>query len=218
MRRWLWFNSLALAMFGAFLVFIVLQAVFGWQYSNDQAADFGGQAQSFWSYLGTGDFVEATFENWESEFLQIGSYIMLTAFLVQKGSPESNPLDGKDDNPEDPAEVKPDSPRPVRRGGPALAVYSHSLSIVIFGLFLVSFVLHVLGGTAAHNEEAALIGQPAISVGEFFGSSEFWFQSMQNWQSEFLSVGVLIVATIVLRERNSAQSKKVAEPHAATGT
>ena len=216
MRRRLWLNGLALVMFGAFLIFIVLQSVTGWRSSNSEREVFGAPPESYMEYVASGDFVEATFENWESEFLQIGSYVLLTAFLVQKGSPESNPVEGNEEDPEQDAE--PDSPGPVKRGGAVLKLYENSLSLVIFALFVLSFVLHLLGGTAAFNEEQQLWHQPTVSVREFFFSSDFWFQSMQNWQSEFLSVGVLIVLGIFLRQRKSSQSKPVATPHSETGT
>jgi hypothetical protein len=216
-RRWLWLNALALVMFGAFLVFITLQTVFGWQANNEELVQFHHPAQSLLSYLASGDFVEATFENWESEFLQMGSYVVLTAFLVQRGSPESNPLSGPDDDPRDPGQVSDDSPAPVRRGGAALTLYQNSLAVLLFALFALSFTLHLLGGHAAYDDEQALMGQPSISLLSFLGHPQFWFQSMQNWQSEFLSVGVLIVAGIYLRQHNSSQSKKVAEPHYVTG-
>jgi hypothetical protein len=67
MRRWLWFNSLSLAMFAAFLVFIVLQSVFGWQVRNEELTLAGHTADSYWHYLHTGHFGEAVFESWESE-------------------------------------------------------------------------------------------------------------------------------------------------------
>src|SRR5688572_22794180 len=109
MRRWLWFNALSLVMFGAFLVFVVLQSVFGWQAENAELADFGQPAMSYGAYLISGDFIEAVFENWESEFLQMGSYVLLTAFLLQKGSPESAPLEGTGDDPYDPEQIEDDS-------------------------------------------------------------------------------------------------------------
>jgi hypothetical protein len=218
MRRWLTFNGLALVMFGAFLVFLVLQTVFGWQAHNSDLADFGRPAIGYGSYLASGDAAEATFENWESEFLQIGSYALLTAFLVQRGSAESKPLDAAGQ--QAPARAdrdEPKAPGPVRRGGLMLRLYEHSLSIALLGLFVLSFLLHLLGGTAAYNEEQSWHGQPRVSVGEFFTNSEFWFQSMQNWQSEFVAVGLLVVLTIFLRQRGSSQSKPVAAPHEQTG-
>ncbi|MCO1578510.1 hypothetical protein M8C13_22410 [Crossiella sp. SN42] len=213
-RHWLWLNGLSLVMFGSFLIFLVLQSVFGWQANNNELADFGRPALAYWDYVLSGDFGEQTFENWESEFLQMGSYVLLTAFLVQKGSPESNPLDGYKD-PE--SRPHPDAPAPVKRGGWVLKLYENSLGLALIGMFLLSFTLHLLTGTAAYNDQQSLHGKPPVGVGEFLGSSEFWSQSMQNWQSEFLAVGVLIVFTIFLRQRNSAQSKNVAEPHHETG-
>jgi hypothetical protein len=218
MRRWLRRNALSLVMFGSFLVFLALQSVFGWEANNQNLVEHGAQAESYLSYLAGGEFVEATFENWESEFLQMAAFVLLTAFLVQKGSPESNPLDqGTDEGTDEGEPVTVASPMPVKRGGMVLRVYEHSLSLALFGLFALSFVLHLLGGTAAYNDEQALHGQPLISVVQFLTMPQFWFQSMQNWQSEFLSVGVLIVLGIVLRQRRSSQSKPVEAPHAETG-
>jgi hypothetical protein len=219
MGRWIRQNALSLVMFGAFAVFLVLQTIFGWQANNEDLTQHGAPAESYLSYLGSGEFVEATFENWESEFLQMGAYVLLTAFLLQKGSPESKPINeqGDADTSGDAQPVTADSPGPVKRGGAVKKLYENSLSLALFGLFAVSFVLHLLGGAAAYNEEQSLHGGPAISVAEFLGHPQFWFQSMQNWQSEFLSVGVLIVLGIVLRQRGSSQSKPVEAPHARTG-
>ena len=213
MNRWAKLNALALVMFGAFLVFLVLQSVFGWESNNQDLMDHGAPAQSYLSYLASGKFVEAVFENWESEFLQMGSYVLLTAYLLQKGSPESKPLDGDDER----EPVRADSPGPVHHGGLVLKVYENSLSLALFGMFALSFVLHLLGGTAAYNDEQALHGGQPVSVAEFLVNPQFWFQSMQNWQSEFLSVGVLVVFSVFLRQRGSTQSKPVEAPHAKTG-
>jgi hypothetical protein len=218
MRRWIWFNALSLVMFGAFLVFIVLQSVFGWQVRNEELAQYGHAADSYWTYLGTGHFVEAVFENWESEFLQMGSYVLLTAYLVQRGSPESKPVNQADRAEDYPDKASSRSPAPVRRGGWQLVLYRNSLSIALLGLFVLSFVIHLLGGTAEHNEQQALeSGTPPISAAKFLTTSDFWFQSMQNWQSEFLAVGALIVLSIVLRQHGSPQSKPVVKSHAHTG-
>jgi len=214
----LWLNGLALVMFTAFMVFLVLQSVFGWQVRNEEMVQAGQAAQSYWHYLGTGHFVEATFENWESEFLQMGSYVLLTAFLVQRGSPESKPVD-QDDRPEDqPEKAGRGSPALSRTRGTAQWLYRNSLSLVLFAFFGLSFVGHLLGGTAEFNEQQALeSGEPAISAWQFLGTPDFWFQSMQNWQSEFLAVGCLVVLSIVLRQHGSPESKPVTAPHHQTG-
>jgi hypothetical protein len=218
MRKWLWFNALSLVMFGAFLIFIVLQSIFGWQVRNEELAQYGQAADSYWAYLGTGHFVEAVFENWESEFLQMGFYVLLTAYLVQRGSPESKPL-GQKDRPEDyPEKATSHSPALARREGWQQVLYRNSLSIALLGLFVLSFVVHLFGGTAEYNEQQALeSGAAPISAWAFLTTSDFWFQSMQNWQSEFLAVGALIVLSVVLRQHGSPQSKPVTASHAHTG-
>jgi hypothetical protein len=167
------------------------------------------------TYLTTGDFVEATFENWESEFLQMGMYVVLTAFLYQKGSSESKPMNEPAPQDQNPRDVQPNqyTPWPVRRGGPVLTLYENSLAIAFFALFLASWALHAVGGAKAFNEEQLQHGQAAISVWRYTTTSQFWFESMQNWQSEFIAVAAIVGLSIVLRQRGSAESKPVAEPH-----
>ncbi|HZN73058.1 MAG TPA: DUF6766 family protein [Micromonosporaceae bacterium] len=218
MRGLLWRNALALTTFAAFVIFLSLQAVFGWQVRNEELTEAGRSADGFLGYLSSGHFVEAVFENWESEFLQMGAYVLLTAYLVQVGSPESKPLDGHDRAEDHPTKATTKSPRWSRRKDWRYLVYRNSLSLCLFGFFALSFLAHLLGGTAAYNEEQALrTGAPPISAVGFLGTSEFWFQSMQNWQSEFLAVGTLVVLSIVLRQHGSPQSKPVTAAHSQTG-
>lgn len=218
MRTWLWRHGLALTTFSAFIVFIALQAVFGWQAHNQDLTEAGHSAESFWRYLSTGNFGEAVFENWESEFLQLGAYVLLTAYLVQAGSPESKRLDGRDRAGDYPQHAPADAPKLARRGGFGYLLYRNSLSICLLAFFVLSFAGHVISGAAAYNEEQALeSGAPPISTLEFMRTSEFWFQSMQNWQSEFLAVGALIVLSVFLRQHGSPESKPVTAPHSQTG-
>ncbi|MEU6078603.1 DUF6766 family protein [Micromonospora sp. NPDC047074] len=218
MPRWLRDNALTVAMFGAFLVFLALQSVFGWHAYNEELAEFGAAPATWAGYLRSGHFIESVFENWESEFLQMGGYVLLTAYLVQRGSAESKPV-GQTDRPEDDERrATAHSPWPVRVGGFPLVVYRNSLSIALLLIFAGSFVGHLLGGTAEYNEQQALqSGEPPIGVLDFLGTSEFWFQSMQNWQSEFLAVGTLIVLSVFLRQHGSPESKPVTAAHAHTG-
>lgn len=218
MRRWLWLNGLALVNLAAFIVFLVLQSVFGWQVHNTELIGAGLPATSYWQYLGTGHFAEATFENWESEFLQMGSYVLLTAYLVQRGSPESKPVDEKDRAGDKPESAGPDSPRLSRGRGLGHLLYRNSLSLVLLTLFALSFLGHLLGGTAEYNQARALeSGEPPVSAWHFLWTSQFWFQSMQNWQSEFLAIGSLIVLGVFLRQHGSPESKPVTAPHYQTG-
>ena len=149
----------------------------------------------------------------------MAAYVLLTAFLVQKGSSESKKPG--EDNPEDeaPHEPKndPNAPWPVHRGGLLLKLYSHSLSIALVTFFLLSFLLHLAGSTRRMNEEALQHQQPIHTVSETLADPQFWYESFQNWQSEFLSIAVLLVLGIYLREKGSPESKAVAAPHVATG-
>jgi hypothetical protein len=142
-------------------------------------------------------------------------YVVLTAFLVQKGSSESKPLNEPAPQDDDPRAVVANqgTPWPVRKGGWVLAVYENSLAIAFFFLFLASWALHAVGGAKAFNEEQAQHGQAAVSVWRYITTAQFWFESMQNWQSEFIAVAAIVGLSIFLRQRGSAESKPVAEPH-----
>lgn len=211
-------NGLLVACVGLFVVFFAGMIVSGAASYNEEQLEHGSHEQlSLLQYLTTGHFVEATFENWESEFLQMGMYVVLTAFLYQKGSSESKPLNKAAPQDADPRDsAKRNSPWPVRRGGWPLAVYEHSLAIAFFALFFASWALHALGGVSAFNEEQLQHGQPAISVWRYVTTAQFWFESMQNWQSEFVAVAAIIGLSIFLRQRGSAESKPVADPHRET--
>jgi len=212
-------NGLVLAMFGFFLVFLVIQSVSGFRVYNADQTEHGQAAVAFSTYLHSGHFVEAIFENWESEFLQMAAYVLFTVFLFQRGSSESKDPDGAPHpSDEDPraARDRPDAPWPVRRGGLWLKLYENSLVITLVALFLLSFVLHVAGGAKEFNEEQRAHGGETVSMLGFLGTSQFWFESMQNWQSEFLSVGMLLVLSIWLRQRGSPESKPVASPNSGT--
>jgi hypothetical protein len=202
-----------------FLVFAAGMALAGARaYDADQRAH-GEPGVSFWHYLTTGNFVEAMFENWESEFLQMGMYVVLTAFLFQRGSSESKAPDQRAPQDEDPraADRRKDVPWPVRRGGWALTVYENSLALLFLVLFLASFALHAAGGAREYSQEQVAHGAAPVSTWEYVGTARFWFESFQNWQSEFLAVAVIVGASVYLRQRGSAESKPVAEPHKATG-
>jgi len=219
MRRALHDNALSLTMFGLFLILLVAQSITGYRVNNNENQEHHQPPESYTEYLTSGDFAEATFENWESEFLQMGAYVLFTAWLIQKGSPESRSPDGEEAD-QDPRQERdnPEAPGPVHRCGLALTLYENSLSLALLGLFVLSFVFHALGGHAQYNQQQLEHGQATVSLWGFVTSSEFWFQSMQNWQSEFLAVAVLVVLGIFLRQRGSPESKPVAAPHAQTGT
>jgi hypothetical protein len=219
MRTFFRDNGLSLVVLTIFLVCLVGQALTGWHVYNEEQTSHGEPTESLTGYLGTGHFAEAVFENWESEFLQMGAYVILTVFLFQRGSAESKDPDKENPSDEDPREHRDDedAPGPVRRGGLALKLYEHSLSLAFLALFLASFVGHAWGGAAEYSDEQAQHGEPPVSAWEFVRTSRFWFESLQNWQSEFLAVGAIVILSIWLRERGSPESKPVARPHRSTG-
>lgn len=182
---------------------------------NQELFQLGAPELSLADYLSSGHFVSATFENWESEFLQMGMYVLLSVSLRQKGSAESRPMDPSKE--EDRVEKGP-KPWPVRAGGIWLKLYEHSLAFAFTLLFLLSFALH-LGGSWRHETiQRQFEGETPISLWEHLASAQFWFESFQNWQSEFLAVASLVLLTIVLRQKDSPQSKAVEAPHSQTGT
>ncbi|MBA2595206.1 MAG: hypothetical protein M3Q50_12040 [Chloroflexota bacterium] len=220
MRRFVRDNGLSLVMFALFGLFLLAQSVTGWHVYNDDHQDHGESQIAYGAYLRTGHFIEATFENWESEYLQMGAYVLFTVFLFQRGSSESKDPDKSEPVDENPRQAKtdPDASWPVRKGGIWLTLYEYSLTIALLLLFFFSFVLHAAGGAREYSEEQLAHGGHAVSTLEFVRTDEFWFQSFQNWQSEFLAMGSIVVLSIFLRQRGSPESKPVAAPHAATGS
>ena len=220
MKKTLKENGLSIVLCLLFLVFIIGQAIAGHAEYNADQREHGRPTVDFASYVSGSHFLEATMENWESEFLQMFFFIVLTAFLYQKGSAESKKLNEPEPVDRDPRKSrnKKNAPAPVRRGGFILTLYEHSLSIAFLMLFLVSFALHAVGGAEEYNQEQREHGNAVeVSTGEYMTTSRFWFESFQNWQSEFLSVAAMVVLTIWLRQRGSPESKPVDSPHDETG-
>jgi hypothetical protein len=214
-RKLLRNNGLSLSLFGFFLVMqIGLSAVGLRHYNNDRQAHHAAPI-TYTAYLHSSAFLEATAENWESEFLQMFAYVIFTISLYQRGSAESKAPDkigeAVDADPRFEL-ITPRTPWPVRRGGKVLWLYERSLSITLLLLFAVSFYLHALGGAALYSEEQLQHGEAAVTTFEYLGTAQFWFESLQNWQSEFFSIGLMVVLTVFLRQRGSPESKPVATP------
>ena len=224
MRRFLRDNGLTLVFLALFFTtFLVGQTISGHRDYNSEQKDHQEETVSMGEYLGTGHFREATFENWESEFLQMGSYVFLTAFLIQRGSAESKKPPDEGENPQDTdprtVEIEAGTPWPVRAKGVWLKLYENSLGMFFLLVFLASLLLHANGGVSEYNAEQEVHGQPAgYDTWSYMTTSRFWFESLQNWQSEFLAVASIVLATIWLRQKGSPESKAVHEPHSKTGT
>lgn len=212
-------NGLTITLAAATAATLIGMLLTGLSVYNDELAQHHQPLVTLGGYVLSGHFLSAVFENWESEFLQMSAYVVLTAFLFQRGSAESRDPDGSAEQDEDPARHRndPNAPLPVRLGGVPRTLYSYSLGIVLFLLFVLSFALHLQESAVAEAAEALRHGQPAPTLWQHLGGAKFWFESFQNWQSEFLSTAVIVVLSIFLRFRGSPESKPVAAPHTQTG-
>ena len=217
MKKWLHNNSLSLVFLSFFIITLVAQSLTGWKENNKELQEKGQPAIGFSAYLHSGHFIQATFENWESEFLQMALFVVLTISLYQKGSSESKECEGEEEVDREPSPSRKDAPWPVRTGGWILKLYKHSLSLALLLLFLISFAMHLYGSLKDENEQLALKGQPPETLLSYISQARFWFESFQNWQSEFLSVFTIVVLSIFLRQKGSPQSKPVDAPNYETG-
>jgi hypothetical protein len=217
MKKILRNNGLSLVFFLLFLIALVGQVFTGLNQHNQEMQDEGGLKSSLTEYLTSGHFLQATFENWESEFLQMALFIILSMFLFQKGSSESKDPDSEEEVDREPNPGKKDAPWPVKKGGLILAFYKRSLSLALLLFFILSFFLHWYGSLKDYNQEQLLKGKPAEPALQYLSNSRLWFESFQNWQSEFLSVLAIVVLSIFFREKSSPQSKPVDAPDSETG-
>ncbi|MBO9611257.1 MAG: hypothetical protein J7619_01110 [Dyadobacter sp.] len=210
-------NGLSIVFLSFFIAALVAQAFFGWKQHNDDLTELGAGPIALGAYLTSGHFFSSTFENFQSEFLQMAMYVTLTISLRQIGSAESKDLFKPEEVDREPDPTKEDAPGPVKRGGWQLRLYQQSLSIAFGLLFLVSWAGHLYGSYIDHNEQRILHGEPEQSLNAFLAEPAFWFETFQNWQSEFLSVASIVILSIFLRQKGSPESKPVDAGHMETG-
>ena len=215
-HSFLYQNSLSIVLFLFFISTLWLQSLAGWKQYNVEMRENDGLEIQYTDYLTTSHFAEATFENWESEFFQMGMYVWFTIFLRQKGSSESKSMDEKEEVDREP-QPHPNAPWPVKKGGIWLKLYQNSLTITFLLLFLFSFIFHASSSLSLYNEEQIVKGKPTETMSEFITNSQLWFESFQNWQSEFLAVFSIVILSIFLRQKGSPESKPVDAPCSETG-
>ena len=221
MRRFLRENSLSLGFGVMLLAALVGQAVAGWKDFNQQQVADGLATIGLGRYVTTSDFAVDVTENWQSEFLQFFLYVILTVWLVQKGSAESKEP-GKEGPGGDEEEMvgqyaRPESPRLARRKDALGFLYAHSLCTAMGLLFLASWAAQAVTGWSRYDEEQLSRLEDPVSLGTYLMQPDFWSRSLQNWQSEFLAVGAMAVLSIYLRQNGSPESKPVGAPHDKTG-
>ena len=221
MRRFAYENGLSLFFFGLFAAALVGQSVAGHADYNAEAEAHGGEPISYGRYLVSSAFGRAVLENWQSEYLQFALFALATVWFVQKGSPESKEL-GEEGTESDQKQkigghAQQNSPRWAKARGWRTALYSNSLIIVMGLVFFGSWFTQSVTGWSEYNAEQIDHERPTTSWLGYVGSPNFWEQTFQNWQSEFLAVGSMAVLAIYLRQRGSPESKPVGAPHEATG-
>jgi hypothetical protein len=176
---------------------------------------------SYGRYLTSSHFGQAVTENWQSEYLQFTLFIMATIWLLQRGSTESKELDKAGRESEEDQKLgehaSPDSPRWARAGGLRTLIYSNSLFIVMFLIWVASWFAQSVTGWTQYNADEVQHQASTVSWLGYIGTADFWQDTLQNWQSEFLAVGSMAVLNIFLRQRGSPESKPVGTPHHATG-
>lgn len=210
-------NGLSLVFIFLFLSSLSAQLIAGFKVYNEERLEEHLKPIDLGKYLHSGHFIQATFENWESEFLQMALFVWLTIFLRQKGSSESKSLDGQEEVDREPNPARKAAPWPVKKGGLISKFYKHSLTLTLLILYLLSALLHFYGSFRDENEKMMQRGLPFKKITEYLSEARFWFESFQNWQSEFLSVFAIIFLSIYLRQQGSPQSKPVDAPSAETG-
>ncbi len=220
MRRFLLEDSLGLTIVGCLLlIWLAGQTTTGYHTFNHERQLEHEPPVTFVSYLGTAHFGEAAIENCESEFHQMGTFGVLTVKLRQKGSAESKPLEGsieQDDDPKD-DQTDPDAPSPGRRGGAWLALYRNSRTGAFFALFSASFLLHAWTASREYNLGlASADSAERVTTWSYLTLSRFWFESLQNWQSEVLAFAAIVLLRIYLRQPGSPESKPVQAAHGTT--
>ncbi|MBX5442670.1 MAG: hypothetical protein IRZ32_14225 [Solirubrobacteraceae bacterium] len=222
MPRFLRESSLSLVFFALFAAALAGDAVAGWAAFNDDAATHAQETIGFWRYLTTSAFGRDVLENWQSEYLQFTLYILLTVWLLQTGSNESKPPSraGRESDAEQRlgAHATADSPRWARAGGWRTRLYSNSLVLAMAAIWIVSWAGQSVTGRSAFNSDRIAHHESPLSWWQYVGTAEFWEATLQNWQSEFLAVGTMVVFSIYLRQRGSPESKPVGDPHRETAS
>lgn len=198
-------NSLSIVLFTLFVICISGDSVAGWRLQNEMLAAHGQASIGYGHFLKTGAFLEGLASNWQAAVLQLGSLVLFSSFLYQRGAPHSL----------DPRKAKHETKWPIV--GRFSWSYRHSLFLAFLLLFVLALALHVVFGAKAYNEERAFTGQLPFSVWGFVLSAKFWATTLQTWQAEYLAIALYVVLTIFLRQQDSPESKPIEASNETTG-
>ncbi len=221
MRLFLKHNGLSLAFLGLFLGALVGQAFAGHADFNEEQLRHGDPEISLARYVVSSEFGTAVMENWQSEYLQFTLFVLLTVWLLQRGSPESKELDKAGPESDQQQRLGPharqNSPRWAKVGGIRTRLYENSLLLVMGAIWIGTWFAQSVTGVTEYNSERLDHQMDGVSWGQYLGTADFWEKTLQNWQSEFLAVGSMAILAVYLRQRGSPESKPVGAPHTATG-
>jgi hypothetical protein len=221
MRTFLKHNGLSLFFLLLFLLAVGFQAVAGHADFNEDQDRHGDPRISFGRYLVSSEFGTAVMENWQSEYLQFTLFVLLTVWLLQRGSPESKELDKAGRESDEDQKVGPhadeESPRWAKVAGIRRTIFENSLLLVMGALWVGSWFAQSVTGVTQYNAERLDHREDPVLWGEYLTRADFWEKTLQNWQSEFLAVGSMAILAVYLRQRGSPESKPVGAPHHTTG-
>ena len=198
------------------------QSIAGWKDHNEEALAHGHGPITFGRYLYSSEFGVAIMENWQSEFLQFSFFIVATIWFVQKGSNESKKLDESGLETDKEQRVGrwagADAPLLARAKGLGHHLYANSLLLLMGAIFVASWFAESVTGWTVFNSDQIDHQQPTVGWARYLTTPDFWEKSLQNWQSEFLAVGTMVIFTVYLRQRGSPESKPVGAPHDETAS
>jgi hypothetical protein len=221
MREFVKHNGLSITFFVLFVLALVFQAIAGHADFNEDQLRHGDAELSLGRYVLSSEFATAVLENWQSEYLQFTLFILLTVWLIQRGSPESKEPDkaGRESDEDQLVgeHAGESAPRWARTRGLRLRIYENSLLIVMLVIWVGSWVAQSITGLSEYNAERLDHQELPVSWGDYLTRADFWEKTLQNWQSEFLAVGSMAILAVYLRQRGSPESKPVGAPHHATG-
>ena len=224
--RFLRDNGLSVFFLALFLIVLVFQAIAGHALYNDEeiahAKLLGERPETLtlWRYVTSSSFGQAVMENWQSEYLQFTVFVLASVWLVQKGSTESKTVDQAGSESDREQKVgryaDEDSPKWAKARGLRLWLFSNSLLLVMGTIWVGTWFGQSVTGWSVYNADQIQHREPTVSWVGYLGSADFWEATLQNWQSEFLAVGSMVIFSVYLRQRGSSQSKPVGAPHHAT--
>jgi hypothetical protein len=222
MPRWVREQSLSLFFLAIFALSLVGQSFAGLHDFNAEQTAHGGETYSYWRFVVSSEFGGDVMENWQSVFLQFSLIILATVWFVQRGSTESKKVEEagmRSDKDERVGEhAPPKAPRWAKARGWRRRLYENSLGLAMVSIFFGTWFAQSLTNWTAYNNQQTEHGEPAVTWVSFLGQADFWNRTLQNWQSEFLAVGSMVVLAIYLRQRGSPESKPVGAAHDATGS